>query len=111
MNINYAFTPAYHPETNPVERKNRDLNPQLAILVKDKHREWPEHRPSIRFAMNTASSLSTGSTPAYLTFGRELRTPDDTSHDFRKILQSKNFVPEITPKLMQLVSTLQQARE
>ena len=111
MNIKHAFTPVYHPETNPVERKNRDLKPQLAILVKDKHREWPEHLPSIRFAMNTASSLSTGSTPAYLTFGRELRTPDDTSHDLRKILQSENFVPEITPKLMQLASTLQQARE
>ncbi|KAJ8730345.1 hypothetical protein PYW07_017383 [Mythimna separata] len=61
--------------------------------------------------MNTASSLSTGFTPAFLTFGRELRTPDDTSHDFRKILQSENFVPEITPKLMQLANTLQQARE
>lgn len=61
--------------------------------------------------MNTASSLSTGFTPAFLTFGRELRTPDDTSHDFRKILQTENFIPEITPKLMQMANTLQRARE
>lgn len=111
LNIKHAFTPVYHPETNPVERKNRDLKPQLAILVKDQHRNWPEHLPSIRFAMNTATSLSTGFTPAYLTFGRELKTPDDTTHDFRKILQSENFIPEITPKLMQIANTLQRAQE
>ena len=110
LNIKHAFTPVYHPETNPVERKNRDLKPQLAILVKDRHRDWPEHLPSIRFAMNTANCLSTGFTPAFLTFGRDLRTPD-TSHDFRKILQSENFIPEITPKLMQMATTLQKARE
>lgn len=111
LNIKHSFTPVYHPETNPVERKNRDLKTQLAILIQDNHRNWPEQLPSIRFAMNTARSCSTSFTPAYLTFGRELRTPDDNTHDFRQVLQMENFIPEITPKLKQLDINLQKAKE
>lgn len=111
LDIKHSFTPVYHPETNPVERKNRDIKIQLAILVGDKHGDWPQQLPSIRFAMNTAKSLSTKFTPAFLTFGRELRTLDDISHDFRQIMQSENFIPEITPKLQELAINLQKARE
>lgn len=47
----------------------------------------------------------------YLTFGRELRTPDDNARDLRQIIMSENFVPEITPKLLQMDSALQHAKE
>ena len=105
------LTPVYHPEANPVERKNRDLKAQLSILVGQNHTTWAEQLPSIRFAMNTARCQSTGYSAAYLTFGRELRTPDDVNHDLRAIIRSENFIPDITPKLLQLAETLQQARE
>ncbi|KAH9637830.1 hypothetical protein HF086_005488 [Spodoptera exigua] len=111
LNIQHAFTPVYHPEANPVERKNRDLKTQLAILVDGDHRAWAERLPSIRYAMNTSNCLSTGHTPAYLTFGRELRTYDDVKHDLRQIILSENFVPEITPKLTLLADTLKRAKE
>ncbi|CAH2108897.1 unnamed protein product [Euphydryas editha] len=61
--------------------------------------------------MNTAKVITTSYTPAYLTFARELRTPDDNAHDFRQIVQSENFIPEITPKLLMLANTLLKARE
>ncbi|GFX94768.1 integrase catalytic domain-containing protein [Trichonephila clavipes] len=35
--IKHPSIPVYHPQANPVERKNRDLKPRLAILVQDKH--------------------------------------------------------------------------
>ncbi|KAL0860421.1 hypothetical protein ABMA27_009813 [Loxostege sticticalis] len=111
MKIKHAFTPVYHPETNPVERRNRDLKTQLAILLGDNHRDWPNKLPCIRFAMNTAQSTSTNCSPAFLTFGRELKTLDDSLHNFREILISENFVPEITPKLLQLALTLERAKE
>ena len=111
MDISHSFTPVYHPEANPVERKNRDLKAQLAILVKDKHAEWSDKLPGIRFAMNTAYCQNTGHTAAYLTFGRELRTPDDVTKDWRAIIKNENFIPDITPKLLQLEKTLRQARE
>lgn len=111
LNIQHGFTPVYHPETNPVERRNRDLKTQLAILVEDNHATWADKLPSIRFAMNTATSCSTGQTPAYLTFGRELRTPDDVQHDLREIVTNDNFVKELTPRLLLMADTLARARE
>lgn len=111
LNIQNVLTPVFHPQANPVERKNRDLKPQLAILVGNDHTKWPEKLPVIRFAMNTANNQSTGYTAAYLTFGRELRTTDDVSHDLREVVTSENFIAEISPKLLLIADTLKQARE
>lgn len=111
MGIKQSLTPVYHPAANPVERKNRDLKTQLAMQVGKQHDHWPEALPAIRFAMNTARCQGTGYTAAYLTFGRELRTPDDITRDLRSIVQSENFVSELTPLLLRLSETLRQARE
>ncbi|GFV32247.1 transposon Tf2-8 polyprotein [Trichonephila clavipes] len=60
LNIHQSLIPVYHPQANPVERKNRDLKPRLAILVQDKHDCWSEKLPFIRFALNTAKCETTG---------------------------------------------------
>jgi hypothetical protein len=81
LEISKAFTAVYHPEANPVERRNRDLKTQLAIQIRDKpHSDWPRQLSSIRFAMNTARSQSTGKTPAFLLFGNEIRSIDDVTN-------------------------------
>lgn len=54
LNVKQVLTPLYHPAANPVERRNRDLKPQLAILVGNEHATWDEKLLSIKFAMNTA---------------------------------------------------------
>ena len=61
--------------------------------------------------MNSARCASTGYSAAYLTFGREMRSPDDAQRDLRSIVEAENFVPEITPSLAMLANTLQEARE
>ncbi|GFY18127.1 retrovirus-related Pol polyprotein from transposon 412 [Trichonephila clavipes] len=97
--------------TNPVERKNRDLKPRLAILVQDKHDCWSEKLPFIRFALNTAKCETTGQTAAFLNFGRELRTPSEVVNDIRVVIQNDNFVPEITPYLKKFAKFSTQIRE
>lgn len=67
------LTPLYHPEANPVERRNRDLKTQLAILTEGNHRNWNQHLPSIWFSINSAKNDATGFSAAQLCFGRELR--------------------------------------
>ncbi|GFV99977.1 transposon Tf2-8 polyprotein [Trichonephila clavipes] len=93
LKIHQSLIPVYHPQANPVERKNRDLKPRLAILVQDKHDCWSEKLPFIRFALNTAKCKTTGQTAAFLNFGRELRTPSEVVNDIRVVIQNDNFVP------------------
>lgn len=111
LGIQQTFTPVYHPEANPVERKNRDLKTQLSICVGKDHTQWNLMLPSIRFAMNTAKCDSTKHTAAYLTFGRELRSPTEVHYDFKAIIKSENFIPQITPHLLRLADTLEIANE
>lgn len=109
--ITQSLSPVYHPQANPVERKNRDLKPQLAILVGRDHNTWDAHLPAIRFAMNSAVTSSTGYSPAYLTFGREMRAPADVITDMRAIIESDNVVTSLTPYLQRISTVLFEARE
>ncbi|GFW17008.1 retrovirus-related Pol polyprotein from transposon 412 [Trichonephila clavipes] len=111
LNIHQSLILVYHPQANPVERKNRDLKPQLAILVQVKHDCWSEKLPFIRFALNTAKCETTGQTAAFLIFGRKLRTPSEVVNDIRVVIQNDNFVPEITPYLKKFAKFSTQIRE
>ncbi|GBL99540.1 hypothetical protein AVEN_68813-1 [Araneus ventricosus] len=42
LNINQSLIPVYHPQANPVERKNKDLKPRLAMMVGNNHTLWNE---------------------------------------------------------------------
>ncbi|GFU50431.1 retrovirus-related Pol polyprotein from transposon 412 [Trichonephila clavipes] len=101
----------YHPQANPVERKNRDLKPRLAILIQDKHDCWSEKLPFVRFALSTAKCETTGHTAAFLNFGRELRTPSEVVNGIQVVIQNDNFVPEITPYLKKFAKFFTQIRE
>ncbi|GFW70643.1 nuclear receptor coactivator 2 [Trichonephila clavipes] len=111
LNIHQSLIPVYHLQANPVERKNRDQKPRLAILVQDKHDCWSEKLPFILFALNTAKCETTGQTAAFLNFGRELRSPSEVVNDMRVIIQNDNFVPEITPYLKKFAKFSTQIRE
>ncbi|GFV32294.1 transposon Tf2-9 polyprotein [Trichonephila clavipes] len=111
LNISQNFIPVYSPQSNPVERKNRDLKPRLAILVGDDHSSWYSKLPVIRFAMNTTVCDTTGHTPAYLLFGRELRTVDDVVQDFKSVVHNDNFVAKITPYLKRFATITEDIRE
>lgn len=106
MGIKQSLTPYYHPEANPVERKNGDLKPQLAILVGRDHDTWDEYLAAVRFAMNSATTASTGQTPAFLTFGREIRAPADGVSDMRAFVETDVTVAQITPFLRRLSTAL-----
>ncbi|GFX90566.1 protein NYNRIN [Trichonephila clavipes] len=102
LNIDQDIIHVYQSQANHVERKNRDLKPRIAILVQNRHDEWEGKLSSIPFALNSAKCDTTGKTAANLQFGREMRTIDDVTNDFRAIIDNENFVPEITPYLKRL---------
>ncbi|GFW19191.1 gag-Pol polyprotein [Trichonephila clavipes] len=61
--------------------------------------------------MNTTVCDTTGPTPAYLLFGRELRTVDDVVQDFKSVVHNDNFVAEITPYLKRFATITEDIRE
>lgn len=70
------------------------MKTQLAMLVGNDHTDWQNKIPAIRFAMNTRVSQAEH-TPAFLTFGRELRIPREVNDDFRSIVDNESTVRKV----------------
>jgi len=75
-----TFTPAYHPQSNPVERKHRDLKAALKGLLEDADRQgiktdWEELLPQVLTVMRTSTCRSTGLSPFQILFGRDPAIP------------------------------------
>lgn len=69
------FTPPYTPQANPVERTNRTIKTIIRQFCENDHRKWDHYIAEIVFAWNTARNSTTGFSPAYLNFGREIPQP------------------------------------
>lgn len=76
LGIKHRKTTTYHPQANPTERLNRNVKHMLAAFA-EQHRDWDAYLPELSFALRTTVNRSTGFTPAFLTFGRELPNPMD----------------------------------
>ena len=78
MDIDKLRTTAYKPSTNgAIERFHRSLNSLLGKVVEDNQRDWDQWLPAVLAAYHASPHESTGFTPNYLMFGRELRVPLD----------------------------------
>ncbi|PIK54937.1 hypothetical protein BSL78_08146 [Apostichopus japonicus] len=75
--VKRVFTTPYHPQSNWVERVNRNLVSMLASFVKGDHQEWDKHVPEFMFALNSYRHDSTGFSPAELFLGRRIRGPGE----------------------------------
>ncbi|CAI5678540.1 unnamed protein product [Oreochromis niloticus] len=77
LGVRKTRTTPLHPQSDGlVERFNRTLATQLAILTSQHQRDWDQHLPLVLWAYRTAVQESSQCTAA-LMFGRELRTPVD----------------------------------
>ncbi|KAK2919619.1 hypothetical protein Q8A73_001823 [Channa argus] len=78
LGVRKTRTTPLHPQSDGlVERFNRTLATQLAILTSRHQKDWDQHLPLVPWAYRTAVQESSQCTPATLMFGRELRTPVD----------------------------------
>jgi transposase InsO family protein len=78
LGIDKVRTTAYHPASNgSVERLHRSMNSMLAKSVDDNQKNWTEVLPYVMAAYRSAVHESTGYSPNFLHFGREVRAPLD----------------------------------
>lgn len=71
--ISSAFVSFYHPQSNPTERVNRVIKTMLIAYVSENHREWDKYLPKVACALRSAQHETTGHSPYYVNFGKEMR--------------------------------------
>lgn len=71
-NVKMLLNASRHPQANPTERVNKTIISMLRAYIGDNHRTWDKYVAKLGFALRSAVHESTGYSPAYLTFGREL---------------------------------------
>ena len=70
-----SLTAPYHPQSNPVERKNQNFETGLKSFVNAQQDDWDERLILFEFAFNNSVNPSTGQTPFFLNTGRHPRLP------------------------------------
>ena len=76
LGVKKTRTTPLHPQSDSlVERFNKTLAQQLAIVTAQHQKDWDTHLPLVLMACRSAVQDSTGCSPALLMLGRELRTP------------------------------------
>lgn len=112
LHIKTHFTPLYFPQANKTERYNRSIKLGLSILAENNHRDWDVHLPYVIFALRTAKNATTGFSPAFLTFGRELSNLFDLYSEFDVGLMEEfdamKYASELKSKLTYVLSKVKE---
>ncbi|VDH94133.1 Hypothetical predicted protein [Mytilus galloprovincialis] len=79
FNVTQHFTSSYHPQSNVAcERTNSTLAQSLRAYCSEQQTNWPQVLPSIMMAFRMSPcTQSTGFSPYYMIFGREMPLPID----------------------------------
>ena len=105
LGIDKIRTTAYKPSTNGmIERLHRSMNSMIGKVVDFQQRYWDEQVPVIMAAYRASRHESTGFSPNYLMFGRELTMPADiisgVPEELKKYYSSENeYVANLQEKL------------
>ena len=83
--IRHSKTPRYHPQSNPTERCNRSIKTAIKAYLEKDHKEWDKNLDDLQFALNTSKHASTGFTPAFPNFGRELEPIQTLNKDLLNV--------------------------
>ncbi len=76
LGITKTRTTSYHPMSDGlVERFNRTLESMLSQYVNEAQVDWDIHLPKVLMAFRCGEQESTGFSPNYLVFGREIGLP------------------------------------
>ncbi|KAF8631005.1 hypothetical protein AX17_005173 [Amanita inopinata Kibby_2008] len=103
MNVELRLSSAYHPQTNgATERANRTMTQMLQQCVSPDQKDWAEWLPAIEFALNCTWSKTTGFSPFFLNYTRQLHM---------MIWGNRSDFPGVTQFAMQLKQALMRAHD
>uniref|UniRef100_A0A2S2R9P6 RNA-directed DNA polymerase n=1 Tax=Sipha flava TaxID=143950 RepID=A0A2S2R9P6_9HEMI len=73
-NIRIIHTTTYNPESNPVERANREIGRILRTYCSNKHTRWPQYVETVEHIMNNTIHSTTEYTPHHIIYGKPSTT-------------------------------------
>lgn len=73
LDIKTKFSTKYHPQSNPVERYNREIGRLLRTYCHNQHTMWPNYLEQIENWMNKVRSEVTEMTPWEIIKGESLK--------------------------------------
>ena len=105
--VKRIYTTPYHPQTNAAcERMNQTIGQALRTLGNTQQTNWPDILPGIMMAYRKTLHNSTGYSPFYMLFGREMRAPIDIG------LAPREDVPKSTREYIQgVINNIKTAHE
>ena len=81
LGIDKTRTSPYHPQSDGlIERFNRTLLGMLAKVVDNNPDDWEDHLKPVCMAYNSSVQPTTGYSPFFLMFGRQVRMPIDVMY-------------------------------
>jgi hypothetical protein len=116
LKIKTIFTTPYHPQANPVERRNKDCKAFLRKYVDSNHKSWDQYLHLMLFALRSAKNKSTGLTPAQVCLGRKLTSPldlflPDSDFKIRDVETISGYANKIENQIKSAVKLLVENRE
>ena len=77
LGIQKTRTTPFHPQSDGQSERNIKTLTRMIAMVTDDQCEWDEHLPFISMAYRSTPQATTGLSPNYMMFGRELFMPVD----------------------------------
>ena len=103
-----TMSTAFHPQTDgQTERANRTLEEMLRPYVSFQQQDWDEHLVAAEIAVNGSKHASTGFSPFYLNYGREVLVPMDLAVEEARVVRQ----PDAATRIRQLHRDLEVAKQ
>lgn len=102
------YTPVYHAQANPTERRNQEFKKLIRITVDTHHSAWDTCIPDILFNLRDRRNEATRFSPAELMFGQPMRRPGDWAGVRRQEMQS-SLLDQLRGKQQRLSNMQEQA--
>jgi hypothetical protein len=103
---------AYHPQTDgQTERANRTLEEMLRHYVNWRQTDWDQHLSALEMSYNNAKQASSGFSPYYLNYGREISLPLDLALGDAHVNVAPSNNPEAADRIAQLKKDIEHAKE
>lgn len=112
LGVYHKLSTAYHPETNgQTERMNRTIEMYLRTYINEEQDSWVELLPNAQFAINSAKSETTGTSPFFANYGYEPVAYRQPRKDDTKAQKAMLEAAKLTELHRDLSGKIQQANK